>query len=94
MFLRSPPNWTRQSRIDSYLDRQDMSIDLIRLARKAGCRISIGTDSHGLSQLEFIEFGLAAALKAKVDPDRILNFMSPQSRWNGRRVSVIAIRTA
>jgi histidinol phosphatase-like PHP family hydrolase len=62
--------------IDSYPDRQDMSIDLIRLARKAGCRISIGTDSHGPSQLEFIEFGLAAALKAKIDPDRILNFMS------------------
>ena len=53
-----------------------MSIDLIKLAHKAGCRISIGTDSHGPSQLEFIEFGLAAALKAKIDPDRILNFMS------------------
>jgi DNA polymerase (family X) len=37
--------------IDSYPDRQDMSIDLIKLARKAGCRISIGTDSHGPSQL-------------------------------------------
>jgi DNA polymerase (family 10) len=62
--------------IDSYPDRQDMSIDLIRLARKAGCRISIGTDSHGSSQLEFIEFGLAAALNARIAPDRILNFMS------------------
>jgi putative hydrolase len=62
--------------MDSYPDRQDMSIDLIRLARKAGCRISIGTDSHGPPQLEFIEFGLAAALKAKVDPERILNFMT------------------
>jgi histidinol phosphatase-like PHP family hydrolase len=62
--------------IDSYPDRQDMSIDLVRLARKAGCRISIGTDSHGPSQLEFIEFGLAAALKAKINPDRILNFMT------------------
>jgi DNA polymerase (family X) len=61
--------------IDSYPDRQDMSIDLIRLACKAGCRISIGTGSHGPSNMEFIEFGLAAALKAKIDPDRILNFM-------------------
>ena len=26
--------------------------------------------------MEFIEFGLAAALKAKIDPKRILNFMS------------------
>lgn len=62
--------------IDSYPDRQDLSIDLIRLAGEAGCRISIGTDSHGPSQLECIEFGLAAALKAKINPDRILNFMS------------------
>jgi histidinol phosphatase-like PHP family hydrolase len=53
-----------------------MNIDLNRLAGKAGCRISIGTDSHDPSQLEFIEFGLAAALKAKIDPDQILNFMS------------------
>jgi DNA polymerase (family 10) len=64
--------------IDSYPDRQDMSIELIRLAGKAGCRISIGTDSHGPSQLEFIDFGLAAALKAKIDPDRLLNFMNRQ----------------
>jgi histidinol phosphatase-like PHP family hydrolase len=62
-----------------------MSIDLIRLARKAGCRISIGTDSHGPSQLEFIEFGLAAALKAKIDPNRILNFMGREElvAWAG-----------
>jgi len=26
--------------------------------------------------LEFIEFGLAAALKATINPERILNFMS------------------
>jgi len=25
--------------VDSYPDRQDMSLDLIKLARKAGCRI-------------------------------------------------------
>jgi DNA polymerase (family 10) len=43
--------------VDSYPDRQDMSLDLIKLARKAGCRISLGTDSRGTSQLEFIEFG-------------------------------------
>jgi hypothetical protein len=30
---------------------------------------------HGTSQLRFIEFGLASALKAKIDPDRTLNFM-------------------
>ncbi|MCU1304224.1 MAG: hypothetical protein JWQ87_4508 [Candidatus Sulfotelmatobacter sp.] len=64
--------------IDSYPDRQDLSIDLIRIAKKAGCRISLGTDSHGPSQLRFIEFGLAAAKSAGIDPGRILNFMSRQ----------------
>ena len=62
--------------IDSYPDRQDLSLDLIRLAKKAGCRISIGTDSHGALQLRFIAFGLAAAYMAGVDPSRILNFMT------------------
>jgi histidinol phosphatase-like PHP family hydrolase len=62
--------------IDSYPDRQDLSGDLVRLAAKAGCRISIGTDSHGPSQLRFIEFGLASALSAGIKRDRILNFMN------------------
>jgi DNA polymerase (family 10) len=61
--------------IDSYPDRQDLSLDLVRLAAKAGCRISLGTDAHGPGQLRFMEFGAAAALLAKVKRDRILNFM-------------------
>jgi histidinol phosphatase-like PHP family hydrolase len=64
--------------IDSYPDRQDLSGDLIKLAVKAGCRISIGTDSHGPSQLRFMEFGLASALSAGVKRHRILNFMTAE----------------
>jgi histidinol phosphatase-like PHP family hydrolase len=62
--------------IDCYPDRQDLSSDLVRLAAKAGCRISLGTDAHGASQLRFIDLGLASALKAGVKSDRILNFMT------------------
>jgi histidinol phosphatase-like PHP family hydrolase len=40
--------------IDAYPDRHDMSINLIELARKARCQVSIGTDSHGPSQMECI----------------------------------------
>jgi histidinol phosphatase-like PHP family hydrolase len=36
---------------------------------------SLGTDSHHAHQLEFIELGLAAALKARIPADRIVNFM-------------------
>ena len=61
--------------IDSYPDRQDLNLTLLKLARKEGVRISLGTDAHHAHQLEFIELGLAAALKARISPDRIVNFM-------------------
>lgn len=69
--------------IDAYPDRQDLSLDLVKLAAKAGCRISLGTDSHGPSQLRFMDYSLASALLAGVKPDRILNFMSADelTRW-------------
>jgi histidinol phosphatase-like PHP family hydrolase len=62
--------------IDGYPDRQDLNVDLLRIAKKSGCRISLGTDSHGSGQLWFMEYSAAAALKAGIKPDRILNFMS------------------
>jgi histidinol phosphatase-like PHP family hydrolase len=62
--------------IDAYPDRQDLSLDLVKLAAKAGCRISLGTDSHGPTQLAFIDYALASALLGGVKPERILNFMT------------------
>ncbi len=62
--------------VDCYPDRQDLNVALLKIARQEGCRISLGTDAHHPWQLEFIELGLAAALKAKISPDRIVNFMS------------------
>jgi len=62
--------------IDAYPDRQDLNIELLRLAMRAGCRISLGTDSHHPSQLAFIELGLAAALSSGIKPERILNFLT------------------
>ncbi|HET9741608.1 MAG TPA: hypothetical protein VFQ00_02560 [Terriglobales bacterium] len=61
--------------IDGYPDRQDLNVELLQLAKKSGCRISLGTDSHGPTQLGFMEYSAAAALKAGIEPDRILNFM-------------------
>ncbi len=61
--------------IDSYPDRQDLNLALLKIARKEGVRISLGTDAHHAHQLEFIELGLAAALKARIPADRIVNFM-------------------
>jgi histidinol phosphatase-like PHP family hydrolase len=69
--------------IDGYPDRQDLSVDLLRLARKCGCKISFGTDSHGPSQLRFMEFSAAAALAAGIRSESILNLMPKDKllRW-------------
>lgn len=61
--------------IDCYPDRQDLNVALLKLARKEGARISLGTDAHHAAQLGFIALGLAAALRAKIPADRILNFL-------------------
>ena len=52
--------------IDGYPDRQDLNVDLLKLAKKAGCRISLGTDSHDPLQLRFMEYSLAAASLAGI----------------------------
>jgi putative hydrolase len=72
--------------IDSYPDRQDLNLALLKIARKEGVRISLGTDAHHADQLGFIELGLAAAFKAKIPADRILNFMDLASlrAWVGK----------
>jgi DNA polymerase (family 10) len=62
--------------IDCYPDRQDLNLNLLRMARREGVRISLGTDAHHPPQLAFIELGLAAALLAKISPERIVNFLS------------------
>jgi histidinol phosphatase-like PHP family hydrolase len=62
--------------IDAYPDRQDLSMDLVRIAKKSGCRISLGTDSHDPQQLRFMDFALASAVKAGITKNRILNFMA------------------
>jgi histidinol phosphatase-like PHP family hydrolase len=61
--------------IDAYPDRQDLSIDLLKIAKREDVRIAIDTDAHAPAQLSFIELGLAAALKAAIPRDRIVNFM-------------------
>ncbi len=61
--------------IDCYPDRQDLDLERLEKARDADVRISIGTDSHTLDELAFMPLGLAAAIKAGVRRERILNFL-------------------
>jgi DNA polymerase (family 10) len=61
--------------IDAYPDRQDLNLSLLKIAKRCGTRISMGTDAHHPWQFEFIDLALVAALTAKIPPERIVNFM-------------------
>ncbi|HSH39743.1 MAG TPA: PHP domain-containing protein [Chthoniobacterales bacterium] len=65
----------RAVEIDCYPDRQDLNVELLRLVREAGARVSLGTDAHDPAQFGFIELGLAAALRAGIPAERIINFL-------------------
>ena len=67
--------YDRAVEIDAYPDRQDLDGALLALAREAGVRVSIGSDAHAPGQLAFLDYGVAAALRARVPPERILNCM-------------------
>ncbi|MFL5798626.1 MAG: PHP domain-containing protein [Actinomycetota bacterium] len=64
--------------IDANPHRQDLDVVRLEQARDAGVRISIGTDAHSIGELDFLDFGLASAIRAGIDRDRILNFMPVQ----------------
>jgi histidinol phosphatase-like PHP family hydrolase len=68
--------------IDAYPDRQDLSLDLVKIAKRSGCRISFGTDSHNPLQLRFMDYAVASAIKAGVKQERILNCMSVEDLKN------------
>ncbi|MDQ4004884.1 MAG: PHP domain-containing protein [Actinomycetota bacterium] len=61
--------------IDAYPDRQDLQPRLLETARESSVWISIGTDAHHPWELDFFEMGLAAAKRARIPRERILNFL-------------------
>src|SRR5438552_3496154 len=61
--------------IDAYPDRQDLNLSLLKIGKRCGTRISMGTDAYHPWQLAFIDLALAAVLAAKIPPERIVNFM-------------------
>jgi histidinol phosphatase-like PHP family hydrolase len=61
--------------IDCHPDRQDLQVDLLRIAAETEVWVSIGTDAHYPHELAFVEFGIAAAVLGGVPRGRILNCM-------------------
>jgi DNA polymerase (family 10) len=61
--------------IDGFPDRQDLDVELLELARDADVWISLGTDAHKPEELSHMGFAAAAAVRAGIRKERILNFL-------------------
>jgi histidinol phosphatase-like PHP family hydrolase len=62
--------------LDATPARQDLNVDLARLAVAAGVRwYSIGSDAHSAFELDFLPFGMAVASAAGVPRERVLNYL-------------------
>jgi DNA polymerase (family 10) len=62
--------------IDATPDRQDLDVETLAHVKASGGRVAIDTDSHSVMELQFVDFGLAAALEAGIAPERVVNFLS------------------
>jgi histidinol phosphatase-like PHP family hydrolase len=76
----------RAIEIDGYPDRQDLFVELLRLARDAGTLISFGSDAHAPNQLAFLDFSVAAACEAGIRASHILNCWTVDEllAWTGK----------
>jgi putative hydrolase len=73
--------------IDSWPDRQDLDVSSLRSVAAAGGRVAIDTDAHSPDELAFVEFGLAAAIRAGIPMDRVVNFMPAEKVRDWARAS-------
>jgi histidinol phosphatase-like PHP family hydrolase len=62
--------------VDAYPDRQDMDVDLLRLAATAGVWIAVDTDAHHPIDLDAMPLGVAALVSAGIPRSRVLNTMA------------------
>lgn len=65
--------------------RQDLQLELLELARDKGVRISVGTDSHSVAELDFLVFALGAAIMARIERERVVNYLSADELIEWRR---------
>jgi histidinol phosphatase-like PHP family hydrolase len=59
-------------------ERLDLSPQLARLAKDAGCLFTISSDAHAARHLEFLSYGLAVARLAGIPKERVVNTFSAE----------------
>jgi len=59
--------------INSFPDRLDLNDINVKIAKEAGVKLVVGTDSHNIEHLKFIKLGLATARRGWLEKSDIIN---------------------
>jgi DNA polymerase (family 10) len=64
--------------INCFPDRLDLNGPHARMAKEAGAKIALGTDTHSTHNLRFMKFGVGMARRGWLEKEDVLNTMSPE----------------
>ncbi|MDQ6847538.1 MAG: PHP domain-containing protein [Candidatus Dormibacteraeota bacterium] len=62
--------------VDAYSDRQDLDLELLRLAARHEVWIAVDTDSHHPIDLDAMPLGIATLIEAGVPRERVINTLA------------------
>jgi len=62
--------------INAYPKRLDLNDIYVKVAKERGIKLGIGTDTHILDQMEYIDLGLAVARRGWLEKDDLLNTLT------------------
>ena len=70
---------------NAYPDRLDLNDVNLKKAREMGIRISIGTDAHGVADLQWFKFGLATCRRGWLEAREVVNTYPAAKLLAGRK---------
>ncbi|PIR43073.1 hypothetical protein COV24_04555 [candidate division WWE3 bacterium CG10_big_fil_rev_8_21_14_0_10_32_10] len=60
--------------INAHPMRLDLSYQLVKIAKKCGCKIQISTDAHSVEELNLMKYGVFVARKAGLEKDDLYEY--------------------
>lgn len=73
--------------INSFPDRLDLSDRDCKLAKQSGVKVAVGTDSHSIEHMWYIELGVITARRGWLEKGDVINTLSRRdlTKWLGER---------
>jgi DNA polymerase (family 10) len=57
--------------------RLDFGADLLRIARRQGCKVSCSVDAHSVAELGNLHYAIGTARRGWTERDRVVNARGP-----------------